>query len=88
MATANIKIAGATYESVPSVTLKDANNADVNFVLTSDATMTADDLVVGKSGYGPNGLILGELEIKTVYVGAGEPSSSLGENGDIYLRTN
>lgn len=88
MATANIKIAGATYESVPSVTLKDANNADVNFVLTSDATMTADDLVVGKSGYGPNGLILGELEIKTVYVGAGEPSSSLGQNGDIYLRTN
>lgn len=88
MATANIKIAGATYESVPSVTLKDANNANVNFVLTSDATMTADDLVVGKSGYGPNGLILGELEIKTVYVGAGEPSSSLGQNGDIYLRTN
>lgn len=88
MATANIRIAGATYESVPSVTLKDANNANVNFVLTSDATMTADDLVVGKSGYGPNGLILGELEIKTVYVGAGEPSSSLGENGDIYLRTN
>lgn len=88
MATANIKIAGATYESVPSVTLKDANNADVNFVLTSDATMTADDLVVGKSGYGPNGLIYGELEVKTVYVGAGEPSSSLGVNGDIYLRTN
>lgn len=88
MATANIKIAGATYESVPSVTLKDANNADVNFVLTSDATMTADDLVVGKSGYGPNGMVLGELEVKTVYVGAGEPSSSLGQNGDIYLRTN
>ena len=88
MATANIKIAGATYESVPSVTLKDANNADVNFVLTSDATMTADDLVVGKSGYGSNGLIYGELEVKTVYVGAGEPSSSLGVNGDIYLRTN
>lgn len=88
MATANIKIAGATYESVPSVTLKDANNADVNFVLTSDATMTADDLVVGKIGYGPNGLIFGELEVKTVYVGAGEPSSSLGQNGDIYLRTN
>lgn len=88
MATANIKIAGATYESVPSVTLKDANNADVNFVLTSDATMTADDLVVGKSGYGPNGMVLVELEVKTVYVGAGEPSSSLGQNGDIYLRTN
>lgn len=88
MATANIKIAGATYESVPSVTLKDANNADVNFVLTSDASMTADDLVVGKSGYGPNGMVLGGLEVKTVYVGAGEPSSSLGVNGDIYLRTN
>lgn len=88
MATANIKIAGATYESVPSVTLKDANNADVNFVLTSDATMTADDLVVGVSGYGPNGMVFGELEVKTVYVGAGEPSSSLGVNGDIYLRTN
>lgn len=88
MATANIKIAGATYESVPSVTLKDANNADVNFVLTSDASMTADDLVAGKSGYGPNGMVLGELEVKTVYVGAGEPSSSLGVNGDIYLRTN
>lgn len=88
MATAKVKIQGATYEDVPSVRHSDGNGNFNEFYLTNDATMMADDLVAGKSGYGPNGLILGELEIKTVYVGAGEPSSSLGVNGDIYLRTN
>ena len=88
MATATVKIQGATYNDVPSVRHSDGNGNFNEFHLISDATMTADDLVVGVSGYGPNGKVFGELSVKTVYVGAGAPSSSLGENGDIYLRTN
>lgn len=88
MATATVKIQGATYENVPSVRHSDGNGNFNEFHLISDATMTADDLVAGKSGYGANGLVFGDLEVKTVYVGAGAPSSSLGVNGDIYLRTN
>lgn len=88
MATATVKIQGATYEDVPSVRHSDGNGNFNEFHLINDATMTSDDLVFGKSGYGPNGKVFGNLDVKTVYVGAGAPSSSLGENGDIYLRTN
>lgn len=88
MATATIKIQGATYNDVPSVRHSDGNGNFNEFHLTSDATMTSDDLVSGKMGYGVNGPVFGNLSVKTVYVGAGAPSSSLGENGDIYLRTN
>ena len=88
MATATVKIQGATYEDVPSVRHSDGNGNFNEFYLTNDANMTADDLVAGKMGYGVNGPVYGDLSVKTVYVGAGTPPSSLGENGDIYLRTN
>lgn len=87
MATATIKLMGATYSDVPSVDLADGSGNFNNFKLTSDATMVSTDLRSGEIGYNEDGMVIGSLEIKTVYVGAGEPSSSLGENGDIYLRT-
>lgn len=86
MATANIKIAGATYEDVPSVTLTKSDNQEAEFFLTSDATGTSSDLREGMSMYDQNGKVFGSLQVHTVYVGAATPSASLGENGDIYLK--
>lgn len=51
MATSNIRIAGATYPDVPSVTLKDTSNNDVSFVLTTDATASADKIEQGYTAY-------------------------------------
>lgn len=51
MATSNIRIAGATYPDVPSVNLKDTSNNDVSFVLTTDATATADKIEQGYTAY-------------------------------------
>ena len=88
MATAKVKIMGATYNGVPSVRHSDGEGNFNEFYLTTDATITSNTLPSGEIGYGVNGQVVGNLVFHTVYVGAGEPSSSLGENGDIYLRTN
>lgn len=59
MATSNIRIAGATYPDVPSVTLKDTSNNDVSFVLTTDATATADKIQQGYTAYANGQKIVG-----------------------------
>ena len=46
-----VRIAGATYEDVPSISVPDANNTFHSFVDTSDANATADKIVTGYSGY-------------------------------------
>ena len=47
----NIEIAGAVYESVPSVRLKDEQGVYHPFVDSSDATATAGDIASGKTAY-------------------------------------
>ena len=47
----NIEIAGAVYESVPSVRLKDEQGVYHPFVDSSDATATAGDIALGKTAY-------------------------------------
>lgn len=53
--------------------------------LTGD-TITADKLVSGYTAHDKSGeAITGTLSFSTVYTGSGEPSSSTGSDGDIYL---
>ena len=63
MATSSVVIAGATYSDVPSVTLKDTSNADVSFILTSDADATASDIRKNKIAYSQGQKIVGDYEL-------------------------
>lgn len=55
--------------------------------LTSD-TVTAANVVSGYTTHDKSGAqITGTLVIQKYYTGSSTPSSSLGENGDIYLQS-
>ena len=53
----------------------------------SGVTATAGDVVSGKSFVNSTGTVNGSLVIQHYYTGSSSPSSSLGVNGDIYLKT-
>lgn len=60
-------------------------NAQILIDLTSD-TVSADKLLNGFKAHDRSGNeIVGTLTFATVYTGSGEPSNSLGEEGDLYL---
>jgi len=53
----------------------------------SDTTATANTIVSGSGCYGADGeWIDGNIHLKTYYTGTTVPSSSLGNDGDIYLK--
>lgn len=54
--------------------------------LTGD-TVTASDVATGKIAHDASGAqITGTLDFVTYYTGTSDPSSSLGSDGDIYLK--
>ena len=53
----------------------------------TNTTATAGDVTSGKVFYSANGTqTTGTLQFQKYYTGASAPSSSLGNNGDIYLQ--
>ena len=53
--------------------------------LTED-TVTADKMLAGYTAHDKSGnQVTGNVTFATVYTGSGEPSSSLGGEGDLYL---
>lgn len=63
MSAKNIKIANATYPTVPAIVLKSDTNVDVTFTDTSiDADATADDIANGKKAWVNGSLIVGTHE--------------------------
>lgn len=57
-----------------------------NYIDTNDANATNIDIVSGKTAYVNGSKITGQLVIQKYYTGSTDPSSSLGNNGDIYLK--
>lgn len=53
----------------------------------SNDTVTADTVLNGYTAHNKNGeSITGNVVLQTYYTGSTTPSSSLGSNGDIYLK--
>lgn len=82
----NITLMGASYSNVPSVQLPKTGGGTARFDDTTDATADATVINVGSSAYVNGVLINGSQVIQTYYTGSSNPSASLGQNGDIYLK--
>ena len=58
------------------------------YITTTDANAAATDIVSGKTAYVNGSKVTGSLVINKYYTGSTAPSASLGNDGDIYFKTN
>ena len=84
----NITLLGASYSNVPAVQLPKSGGGTALFYDTTISTnaAAAGDIANGKQAYVNGSLVSGALSVVTYYTGSDTPSSSLGQNGDIYLQ--
>lgn len=63
------------------------NIFNVTGTFTSDATASASDILSSKTAYVNGSKITGTVVYQDYYSGSSAPSSSLGNNGDLYFQT-
>ena len=66
MANPSVVINSVTYSTVPEVDIPKSGGGTAKFYFTGDADITASDVRSGKKGFGPNGLINGDLSVPTI----------------------
>ena len=83
----NITLMGANYSAVPGVQLPKTGGGTALFTDVTPTTATAADVVQGKVFFDAAGAQkTGTKQFVTYYTGSSAPSSSLGQDGDIYLK--
>ena len=82
----SISLWGASYSNVPAVLLPKAGGGTARFDDTSDASADATVINSGSSAYVNGVKVSGSQVIQVYRTGSTTPSSSLGNNGDLYLK--
>lgn len=82
----SISLWGATYSNVPAILLPKGGGGTAQFDDTSDATATAATINSGSTAYVNGVKVSGSQVIQVYRTGSTTPSSSLGNNGDLYLK--
>lgn len=82
----NITLLGASYQAVPAVMLPKTGGGTARFDDTTNANATADVINSGSTAYVNGSLVSGSQVIQVYRTGSTTPASSLGNNGDLYLK--
>lgn len=83
----NITLLGASYSAVPAVLLPKTGGGTARFTDVTGTTAAASDVASGKTFVNASGTeTTGTLAFSTIYTGSSAPASSLGANGDIYVK--
>lgn len=81
---ADIVIGKKAYDATG--TLITGTHTEAGGTDTSDATASASDIVSGKTAYTADGKVTGTMEVCSYYASTSEPSTSLGNVGDFYMK--
>ena len=74
--------ADSNYDGLSKVTV---DAIPSQYITTTDATATAEDIISGKTAYINGGKTTGTLVIQNYYIGDAEPDNSIGSENDLYF---